>query len=268
MAKVSVMTREKARGGVAPAGFAGSATAEAYFAGAKDPIHLHLCRLAPGAALAIGPAATDCALFVWQGEVRAGGAALPAGSSAIVEHGAALAVTGGGAGEALVLCFAAAAPPARPRAGGQVHLLPAGRVPRMLAEAGASGASGVSGGLHADSGCETCAVWLHENHFPGGIGQTPEQAQRGVHSHSEDEIIFVTAGAMRLGARLVGPGTALAIAADTLYGFSAGPEGLSFVNFRAAMPGDIRFAHGAAISETGYWRERVGRPDYLVPLPV
>lgn len=86
-----------------------------------------------------------------------------------------------------------------------------------------------------------------------------------MHSHSEDEIIFVAAGAMRLGHMLVGPGTAIAIAADTLYSFTPGPEGLSFVNFRAAMPGDIRFAHGASMSETRFWRERVGRPDYLSP---
>ena len=142
-----------------------------------------------------------------------------------------------------------------------MRLLPAERVPRMAAE---PGSSGVSGGLHADSDWPGSAVWLHENHFPGGMELSPEQAARGIHSHSEDEIIFVTAGAMRLGQRLVGPGTAIAIAADTLYSFTASPEGLSFVNFRAAMPGDIHFASGASISETGYWRERVGRPDYLV----
>ena len=39
-------------------------------------------------------------------------------------------------------------------------------------------ASGVSGGLHADSACETCAVWLHENHFPAGMDLSAEQAER------------------------------------------------------------------------------------------
>jgi hypothetical protein len=117
--------------------------------------------------------------------------------------------------------------------------------------------------MHFAADCPTCEIWLHENHFPGMAAPTPEEQSRGVHSHSEDEIIFVTAGRIRLGTRLHGPGTALAIAADTLYGFTAGPEGLSFINFRAGRPGDIRFASGMAISETGYWQERVTRPDYL-----
>jgi hypothetical protein len=119
--------------------------------------------------------------------------------------------------------------------------------------------------MHADADCEGCAVWLHENHFPGSPGLPPEEQQRGVHSHSEDEIIFVIAGDIRLGTRLYGPGTALAIAADTLYSFTPGPKGLSFINFRAGRPGDIQFANGMRIDEPGYWRERLPRPEYLEP---
>jgi len=48
-----------------------------------------------------------------------------------------------------------------------------------------------------------------------------------------------------------------------MYSFQTGPDGLSFVNFRAGMPGDIRFANGMTISETGYWREKLPRPDYV-----
>ena len=97
------------------------------------------------------------------------------------------------------------------------------------------------------------------------LGQplSAEEQARGVHSHSEDEIIFVTDGQIRLGTKLYGPGTALAIAADTLYSFTAGPEGLSFINFRSGTPGDIQFANGSSISETGYWRERLPRPEYV-----
>ena len=190
--------------------------------------------------------------------------ALAAGSSAIVERGASQEI-GGAVEGAQVLLFSAApgSGEGNRQRGGHVHLLPAADVPRLAAEAGSSG---VSGGLHADSACETCAVWLHENQFPPGMDLSAEQAERGVHSHTEDEIIFVIGGEIRLGSKLYGTGTALAIAADTLYGFTAGPLGLSFVNFRAAMPGDISFAHGAKISETGYWQERVPRPVYLSPL--
>ena len=246
MARVAVRSREQVRGA-------------AYFDGAGDPIHLHLHCLKPGESLVLNPGANDCAAYIWQGSVEAGGVELATGSSAIVGRGTSLALTGTGSQGAQVLCFAGSA---EQDGLGTVRLLPTERVPRMAAQ---PGASGVSGGLHANSDWPGSTVWLHENHFPGGMELTPEQAARGIHSHSEDEIIFVTAGAMRLGGRLVGPGTALAIAADTLYSFTAGPDGLSFVNFRAAMPGDIRFAHGASISETGYWRERVSRPAYLSP---
>jgi hypothetical protein len=96
---------------------------------------------------------------------------------------------------------------------------------------------------------------------------TDGASEKGVHSHSEDEIIFVTKGAMRLGTRLYGPGSAIAIPAETFYSFGVGPEGLSFVNFRAARPADIKFKTGGSWDEVAYWRDNVGRPQYLEPLP-
>jgi hypothetical protein len=127
------------------------------------------------------------------------------------------------------------------------------------------GGSNVGGGMHADSACPTCELWLHENHFPPMAPLSPEAQAKGVHCHSEDEIIFVTSGQIRLGNRLFDAGTAVAIAADTLYSLSAGPDGMSFINFRAATPGDIRFSSGMAMSETQYWQDRLPRPGYLAP---
>ena len=139
----------------------------------------------------IGPLAGDCAVYVWQGEVLAGpkgkGVALGQGSSAIVERGGELEICG----EGQVLLFSGAGDSASARVGAKVHLLPASRVPRILAE---PGSGGVSGGLHADSACPTCTVWLHENHFPAAMDLSAEQAERGIHSHTEDEIIFVIDG--------------------------------------------------------------------------
>ncbi len=261
MPKVSIGTPYKARSVAGVEGFAGAAATRAYFDGARDPLHLHLHDLAPCHKLTIGPMAADCAAYVWSGGIAAGGRELAAGSSLIVERGAAIEVTCCAAPTQL-LTFAAAHAPASPRAGGHVHLLPAERVPR-LDKLGGPGPAG--GGIHADSACPTCEVWLHENYFPGGGPLSPEDAAIAIHSHSEEEIIFVTAGAIRLGNRLCGPGTAIAIAADTLYSFAPGPDGLSFVNFRAAMPSDIVFANGSRISETGYWRDRLPRPEYLEP---
>jgi quercetin dioxygenase-like cupin family protein len=54
-----------------------------------------------------------------------------------------------------------------------------------------------------------------------------------VHAHKTDEIIYVTGGEMHLGAHVLRPGHSVYIPADTLYGFHAGPDGLTFLNFRA-----------------------------------
>lgn len=53
-----------------------------------------------------------------------------------------------------------------------------------------------------------------------------------VHAHLEDEIIYVVAGTMKLGARDLGPGSSVFVAGNTLYSFAAGPDGLRLLNFR------------------------------------
>lgn len=225
----------------------------------RFPLSLHRLDLDPGEHCDVTAQVADAVLYVRDGSIDAGGSSLPQGSSLIVERGARLVVCGGAEG-AEVFVFSAAE--AGRGEGGHVHLLPRARVPaceRMSAQ------SPTAGAIHADSDCDSCEVWLHENHFPGAVQPGPAEAARGVHSHSEDEIIVVIAGKMRLGGKLVGPGTALAIAADTLYSFTAGPEGLSFINFRARRPGDIRFASGPAMSETQLWRAILPRPEYLEP---
>lgn len=258
MAKVAIVPLDKAQAAKSPAGYSGAGTVRAAVDGAAFPLRLHIHELAPGEDLTIGPMPADCAGYVWRGAVEADGRDLPQGSSLIVERGQTLAVRGGNETSQL-LTFSAVEQLKSPSPGGHVHLLPSDRVPRS----DDLGASGVAGAMHADSDCPTCDVWLHENHFQPSEQMSPEDEARGIHSHSEDEIIFVTGGSIRLGRKLYGPGTALAIAADTLYSFTPGPEGLSFVNFRASMPGDIKFAAGHAISETGYWREKLPRPEYV-----
>ena len=258
MPKVRIVGEGQARAVAAAPGCAGTGEIVALLDGAA-PLHLHRHVLRAGDTLAIGPSPIDMLGYVWRGRVDAGGVALPAGSSVITEHGGAIALAAGDEG-ATVLVFAAAQP-AGQRAGGHVHLLPAASVPRNPD----LGSPGVGGAMHADADCPTCALWLHENHFSGLPAMTPEIQARGIHSHSEDEIIFVTGGQIRLGNRLFGPGTAVAIAADTLYSLSPGPDGLSFINFRAGRPGDIRFANGPAMNEPAYWQARLPRPEYLEP---
>jgi hypothetical protein len=260
MAKVLVAGPERAKEGCWPAGVRGQGRSFAQVSSDGFPLELHRAELTPGQRLQIGPRDVDTVLYVWRGAVGGGMCSLPSGSSVIVERGASFEITASMDGAEL-LVFAGTS--AGRGEGGHVHLLPKARVP-ALDDMG--GAEGTGGAIHADSDCPTCEVWLHENHFKGAEPPTPDEAARGIHSHSEDEIIVVLAGAMRLGNKLVGPGTALAIAADTLYSFTPGPEGLSFVNFRARRPGDIRFTNGPTMNETGLWRDLLPRPQYLEPV--
>jgi uncharacterized cupin superfamily protein len=53
-----------------------------------------------------------------------------------------------------------------------------------------------------------------------------------LHAHAEDEIIYILEGELRLGRKRLGPGASLFVAGNTLYGFSTGPAGVRFLNFR------------------------------------
>jgi hypothetical protein len=260
MAKVSIGTLDKAAPVTPPPGLAGASETRCFFDRGKDPIHLHIHDVEPGDKLRVGPLASDCVAYVWHGSVAAGGRALAAGSSIIVEHGASTEIRGGD-GSAQILTFFARQPSPRPRAGGNVHLLPSERVPRRV---DLGEASAVGGGMHADASCPTCELWLHENSFPPRrTDALPVDVERGIHSHTEDEVIFVTSGRIRFGARFFGPGTAIAIAAGTMYAFSYGDEGMSFINFRPGLPSEIRLKSGMTIDEVGYWKDRLVTPDYI-----
>jgi len=52
------------------------------------------------------------------------------------------------------------------------------------------------------------------------------------HAHLCDEIIYVIAGQLILGSRVLEAGSSVLIAGLTLYSFRAGPDGVHFVNFR------------------------------------
>jgi quercetin dioxygenase-like cupin family protein len=66
---------------------------------------------------------------------------------------------------------------------------------------------------------------LFESHVPPNL-------EAPLHSHAEDEIIYILDGEMRLGQRVLAKGSSLFVAANTQYGFRAGPEGVRFLNFR------------------------------------
>jgi hypothetical protein len=254
MPRVSLVSVEKAPVVASPEGALGSVETRAIFGGDGHRIHLYLHRLGPGATLRFTGSPTDCLLYVWEGTVEAGGVKLAARSSAIVEYGTSLPATACNQG-ASVLAFRLKERGPEERAGGHVHLLPSEHVPRIDSVAGKR----IGMALHADSQCPTCKLWLHENDYFSAD-------ETAIHSHSEDEVIFVRAGTIRLGNRLHGAGTALAIAANTKYGFFSGAGGLSFVNFRGTSPTYTSADGSVVIDEAELWRSHVGKPEYLEPL--
>ena len=256
MPKVSLKTMDELKAVVSPEVYSGPSSSRAYFDSDQTSLHLYLHELTAGDKLSIGCSDIDRLAYVWKGRVQVNGVGLDAGSSLIVERGRTLEIANDEE-DSLVLTFNAASPSMHPAEGGNVHLLPAEAVPRCETQ------NGLKGGMHADSDCPTCDLWLHENHFPKNQVVSPENAAKGIHAHSEDEIIFVTKGEIHFGTKTGGPGTALFIAADTFYSFTPGPDGLSFINFRAGKPSDIRFKSGGSMSETGYWKNLVSRPRYL-----
>lgn len=224
-----------------------------YFDTAKDPLHLSVHHLDAGATLVMSHVATDSMAYVWKGIASVQGVRLEERSSLIVEQDASIEIEAVD-GEATLLLFS---PRDQARSGDterNIHLLPRDRVPRNR-DLGGQGMAG--GALHADASAGACHLWMHENDFYTG------GRELAVHSHSEDEIIFVRDGGIRLGNRLYGPGAALAIAAHTKYGFHVGPDGLGFVNFRAASPTFMAGDGSHSMDEGAFWRSEAGVPDYI-----
>jgi len=253
MARVQFVTRERAAPIEAPTCVRGQIHSRAYFDKQADPLHLRVHELTADTVLNVGSAGTETLVYVWTGATAVQGVRLAERSSLIVDRGA-VAQMSTADGAATLLLFTAK----KQRPGGRtvprLRLLPSARVP-CNRDLGGQGLAG--GALHADASPSSSHLWFHENDFY--VGGNPV----AVHSHSEDEIIFVRDGELRVGNRAYGPGAALAIAANTKYGFHAGPAGLSFVNFRAAAP-TYRSADGAhSMDEAEFWRSQTGRPEYL-----
>lgn len=197
------------------------------FAGPRDPVHVHLHRMAPGSRIDWTPGDRAHLAYIWEGTVSVGGRRLEAGSMILAERNAGTAAVAEREATLLVFHDAPAVSDVSGLAGGHVHLLAAGDVPRVDR---VNGNSNVGAALFADSDCPTCALWLHGNDFHDADFEVAP------HFHSEDEVIVVTAGQIVLGKRAYGRGTAIAIPRDTIYGFRTGPDGLSFINFRPGRP--------------------------------
>jgi hypothetical protein len=253
MAKVQFVTPDGAAQIEAPTCGGGRIQSRAYFNKEADPLHLQVHALTAGTVLNAGSLETDTLVYVWMGAVIVQGVRLVERSSLIVECGA-FAEMSAVDNATTLLFFTPKGQRPGERSAPRLRLLPRERVP-CNRDLGSQGLAG--GALHADASPSSCHLWLHENDFY--VGGNPV----AVHSHSEDEIIFVRDGELRVGPRGYGPGTALAIAANTKYGFEVGPAGLSFVNFRAAAPTYMSSDGAYSMDEAEFWRSQTGRPEYL-----
>jgi hypothetical protein len=180
-------------------------------------LRLDLVELDAGGAISWGPAHGDDALFVFDGELEVDGHPCPAGGAVIVEAGVPATVRATTTTR-LGSYRTRDAMPAR--AGAYVHVVG----PRGVDVFGDPAT--VAARFLTNASCPTCRLSLFE------VIRDRERPGRP-HSHSADEIIFITAGEMVLGARRLGPGTALSIPGGVRYAEGSGPAGCVFVNYRA-----------------------------------
>ena len=110
------------------------------------------------------------------------------------------------------------------------------------------------------------APWLAENYKNGhrtGAQIVGEHAKDGIcvfimnfepgfatelHSHSEDEVMYVLEGEMRMDDQVMGPQSILLIRKNSEYKFTAGDEGVRFLNIR---PGTTRYQPASEPSAGG-----------------
>ena len=67
--------------------------------------------------------------------------------------------------------------------------------------------------------------WVYVNTLKAGIVIDP-------HSHSQDEVIYILDGEIKIEERFCGPGTVIYMQRDTDYGFTVGQDGVRFLNVR------------------------------------
>ena len=77
----------------------------------------------------------------------------------------------------------------------------------------------------SDASSSTNRLWLLAT-------DRPQYFESSAHSHSQDELIHVLRGEIRVGRRVVGVGDTLWVAADRRYKLYSGDDGVHFINYR------------------------------------
>lgn len=213
--------------GVAGVSMQGQAQTRTVIKGSDRPLLLWRHELKAGSVLRFDRPDVGHVVYVLSGSVEVDGKPVEQNGTACVEHGAKAEIRA--VGDAMLYDFHEREPRHVSRPGGHVHV---------------SGAKGILqarhdyanhfGTLWADSDCPNCELWLHCSEFSAA------REQKHSHYHTTDEIIVVLKGAMTVGNRSMPPGTALAIDANTPYGFGTPAPGLTFLNFRATDSSNVQ----------------------------
>jgi quercetin dioxygenase-like cupin family protein len=174
--------------------------------------------LARGSKLHWSPHAGDEVLYVMSGSISTGDELCPTGGVLLVDEGAELRLHAGS--ETVLLHFGRQDTIARATSGTSRMRV------RMVGPAGAYATFDTERDtrFYAESDEEFSATFFYTGRT-GPYRSLP-------HSHSQDEIIYVAAGALTFGTRQVPVGSAIAVPGHRRYGFRGDDAGFALLNYR------------------------------------
>lgn len=180
--------------------------------------------LTAGTQLRWGSEHGDEAIFVRSGSLIVDGRTCPVDGAVIVEAGVAVGAT---AASDTSIVHVGPADPAPPTDGLRGPADTAGRGVRVV---GPDGVWATVDGTQrtrffSDASSPTNRLWLLAT-------DRSQYFESSAHSHSQDELIHVLRGEIRVGRRVVGEGDTLWVAADRRYKLYSGDDGVHFINYR------------------------------------
>lgn len=188
------------------------------------PLWLVVLELDDGSELAWPPVHGDEAVYVSEGELEvADGRRCPARGAVVLEADAVTSVRAVGP---TTVVHVGPYDPEPPQGGINGPAEPGGKQVHVVGPRGTWAVQAPDRDTHyyGDSTCPTCRLTLL--YTSRSSGHTSD-----AHSHSQDELIHLLEGSIRLGNKVIRPGTTLAIAGDQRYGFTS-DDGFAFINYR------------------------------------
>lgn len=185
---------------------------------------LGLTHLAPGTEWRWDQGHGDEVLYVQDGRLHADGRECPTGGTVVIESDATAIV------RAPVATTVVHMGPTDPRPPADGPYGPPDGPPHGVHVVGAGGTwaqprEGGTSRYFADSTCPTCRPTLL-------MVARGDDFAAPVHTHSQDELIYVLEGSILLGRRELGPGATLSVGAGVRYTFRGGPQGFCLINYR------------------------------------